>query len=455
MSSIKDVFAVIMAGGRGTRLHPLTQKRSKPAVPIGGKYRLIDIPISNCINSGIHRIAVLTQYNSASLHRHLSNAYTHVLHGTLQILAASQTPESEDWYRGTADAMRKQLSEISNEGAEYTLILSSDHLYRMDYEAMLNFHIEKKADITVAAHPVRRSEASQLGILKCDPAGRVTGFVEKPTKPETQNYYISRSDEVMPFLGSMGIYIFNTKTMIDLLTSHPEYTDFGCDVLPEAIRYLRVFGFEFGGFWEDIGTIRAYYEANLALTRPDPPFAFFSEKFPIYSHSFPLPSSVVIDSELSHVVLAEGCEIQQARISHSVIGLQSRIARGARIKNSVILGANPHCPSVQTESTPIGIGENCQIEGAILDKNVRIGKNVIIQPFPKGVEMDYGNWFVCDGIVVVPKDAEILAGSVLAPEMPLMDSLPLRDSNNIQIPIVPGVNRMDKSIVRFGGSNGR
>lgn len=432
MSTIQDVFAVIMAGGRGTRLHPLTLKRSKPAVPIGGKYRLIDIPISNCINSGIHRIAVLTQYNSASLHRHLANAYQQVLHGSLQILAATQTPESEDWYQGTADAMRKQLAEISDEGAEYTLILASDHVYRMDYEEMVKFHVDKQADITVAVHPVRRGEASRLGIVKCDVEGRVLDFVEKPTTPEIQRKYISRDDPAEPFLGSMGIYIFNTRTMIDLLTDHPDHMDFGCDVLPAASQSLRVYGYEFDGYWEDIGTIRAYYEANIAYTRPDPPFAFYSPDFPIYSHSFPLPNSKVVDSELNHVILAEGCEIHGARISDSVIGLKSQIASGARIKSSLLLGEDQHCSSIQNASIPIGIGKNCIIEGAIIDKNARIGKNVIIRPFPQGVELDSGSWFVCDGIVVIPKDAEIPDGSVLAPDMPIAYPIILKDSANLR-----------------------
>jgi len=455
MSTIQDVFAVVMAGGRGTRLHPLTLKRSKPAVPIAGKYRLIDIPISNCINSGIHRIAVLTQYNSASLHRHLSNAYQQVLHGSLEILAATQTPDSEDWYQGTADAMRKQLAEISTEGAEYTLILAGDHVYRMDYEEMAKFHIEKKADITVAVHPAGRADASRLGIVQCDPDGRVLSFIEKPSTPEIQRKYISRNDPAEPFLGSMGIYIFNTKTMIDLLTDHPDYVDFGCDVLPAAIQSLRVFGYQFNDYWEDIGTIRAYYEANMAYTQPDPPFAFYSMEFPIYSHSFPLPSSKVVDSELTDVILAEGCEIHGAKISHSVIGLKSQISRGVRIEASVLLGVDQHCPGAENTSIPIGIGENSFIEGAIVDRNARIGKNVIIRPFPQGVELDGGSWFVCDGIVVIPKDAEIPDGSVLAPDLPIAYPITLKDSTSLRVNVIPGGEPVTRPVPRFGGQNAR
>ncbi len=455
MSSIKDVLAVIMAGGRGTRLHPLTQKRSKPAVPIGGKYRLIDIPISNCINSGINRIAVLTQYNSASLHRHITSAYQQVLHGSLQILAASQTPESEDWYRGTADAMRKQLTEICAEGADYTLILAGDHLYRMDYEEMLKFHVEKQADITVAAHPVGRKDASRLGILQCDSNRRVLRFVEKPGTPEIQRKLISRDSVEEPFLGSMGIYIFNTNTLIGILTDHPEHDDFGCDVLPSAIESSKVYSYEFNGYWEDIGTVRSYYEANLAFTTPDPPFDFYSLKSPIYSNTFPLPSSKVVNSELKNVILAEGSEIEDAKISHSIIGLLSRISRGTRIKDSIVLGADPYSPGINTSSIPVGIGKDCLIEGAILDKNARIGNQVVIQPFPRGVELDNGNWFVCDGIVVIPKEAEIADGTILAPEPNYFSKAALRSIDSLRFDLVPDMPRIEKSVPRYGGRNGR
>lgn len=418
MPNMKDVFAMIMGGGRGTRLHPLTQVRSKPAVPIAGKYRLIDIPISNCINSGIYKIAVLTQFNSASLHRHIASAYNlNAFRGSVQILAAAQTPECADWYQGTADAVRKQLVEIQNEGAEFTLILAGDHLYRMDYEAMAKFHWENKADITVAVQPVSRSDASGFGILKRESTGPISSFIEKPAYPELQDKFISRADPEKPFLGSMGIYMFNTKTLIDLLTYHPGHDDFGSDVIPAAIHSHKVYGYTFDGYWRDIGTIRSFYEANLAFTAHDSPFNFYCSKFPIYTATLPLPSSVVANSELNDVILAEGCKISGAKIEHSVIGIGSQIANGATIKDSIVMGADCYSMEKYQSTIAMGIGANCFIEGAILDKNVRLGAGVIIRPFPRDMDMDCGNWFVRDGIVVIPKDAEIAAGTIITPEV--------------------------------------
>lgn len=417
MPNMNDVFAVIMGGGRGARLHPLTQVRSKPAVPIAGKYRLIDIPISNCINSGIYNIAVLTQFNSASLHRHISNAYSlNALRGSVQILAATQTPGCEDWYQGTADAVRKQLIEVQSTGADYTIILAGDHLYRMDYEAMARFHWENNADVTVAVQPVGRSDVSRFGILKCESDSRISSFVEKPTDPAVQDQFISRDDPEMPFLGSMGIYIFNTKTLIDLLTRHPNHDDFGSDVIPGAIQTHAVYGYSFEGYWQDIGTIRSFYEANLSFTKSDSPFSFYSSKAPIYTASLNLPSSTVENSELKDVVLAEGCRISDAKIEHSIIGVRSQIAGGVTIKDCVVMGADFYPAEKNQSAIPMGIGSYSSIEGAILDKNVRIGECVLIRPFPRGVDMDCGNWFVRDGIVVIPKDAEIADYTLIVPE---------------------------------------
>ncbi len=444
MTSIKDVLAVIMAGGRGTRLHPLTRSRSKPDVPIGGKYRLIDIPISNCINSGIFRIAVLTQFNSASLHRHIASAYNHVLHGSLQILAASLTPESEGWYQGTADAMRKQMLEIQNEDAEFTLILAGDHLYQMDYEEMVNYHKEKKADITVAIHPVEQSLVSGLGILQRDPNGRISSFVEKPKDQTILEKYICNQDPQRPFLASMGIYLFNTQTLLDLLAANPQHVDFGHDVIPAAIKTHAVYGYEFNGYWQDIGTIRSYYEASMAFTTSDSPFNFYNPDFPIYSSNLPVPSSMIINSELSEVMLGEGCQISGAKVMHSVIGLQSHVSPGTTVKNSIVMGID-HCPSEMNPSAvPLGIGQNCSIEGAILDKNVRMGKNVIIQPFPPGVEMEHENWCVCDGIVVIPKDAELVDGTVIVPETSLFTNLVRQDSHPLGLDYVSRTSKIAK-----------
>jgi glucose-1-phosphate adenylyltransferase len=410
-ATTNDILAVIMGGGRGARLDPLTKVRSKPAVPIAGKYRLIDIPISNSVNSGIYRIAVLTQFNSVSLHRHISRAYRFdAFHtGWVQIWAAEQTLQSADWYQGTADAVRKQLPEIQATGAQYVLILAGDHLYRMDYEKMAEFHWDRKADVTVAVHPVPREEAHRLGILKCEPDGHISDFVEKPQDAAAQERLVSRDDPARPFLGSMGIYMFNMNVLMDLLTYHPRHDDFGIHIIPDAVHSHLVYGFGYDGYWRDIGTIRAYFETNLQLTTPDAPFNFYDPKLPIYTHEDFLPGSVVQDSVLRGVLLAEGCQIERAEISHSVVGIRSRVAPGTRIQDSVLNGADYYAPE-------IGVGPNCSIEGAILDKNARIGEGVVIRPFPRGTELNYGNWFVRDGIVVLPKDAEIPAGARLAPD---------------------------------------
>jgi glucose-1-phosphate adenylyltransferase len=418
MPSMNNVLGVIMGGGRGSRLHPLTQMRSKPAVPIAGKYRLIDIPISNCINSGIFRVAVLTQFNSVSLHRHISQAYNFdVFHtGWVQIWAAEQTPQSADWYQGTADAVRKQLFEIQATGADYVLILAGDHLYRMDYREMAEFHWEKKADITVAVQPVARSEASRFGILKVEADDRISAFIEKPKDPEVQNKFISRDDPEQPFLGSMGIYMFKTKVLSDLLNYHLRSDDFGGDIIPDAIQSHEVYGFDFDGYWEDIGTIRSFYETNLKLTGANPPFNFYDAKAPIYTHARFLPGSIVEDSKLQDVLIAEGCRIRKAEITHSVVGVRSQVADGTVIKDSIVMGADYYDVEKPHGNIPIGIGKNCHIESAILDKNVRIGDDVTILPFPRDQkDVDNGLYFVRDGIVVIAKDTEIPAGTRISP----------------------------------------
>ncbi|HVN14422.1 MAG TPA: glucose-1-phosphate adenylyltransferase [Anaerolineales bacterium] len=418
MPSLNDVLAVILGGGRGARLFPLTQMRSKPAVPIAGKYRLIDIPISNCINSEIYRIAVLTQFNSVSLHRHITQTYNFdMFHtGWVQIWAAEQTLESAAWYQGTADAVRKQLFEIRATDAEYVLILAGDHLYRMNYAAMAQFHWEQRADITVAVQPIAREDASRFGLLKRESDGRISDFIEKPKDPKVQKKFVSRKDKNRPFLGSMGIYLFNTKVLIDLLTYHPRHDDFGSDIIPEAINSHKVYGFDFDGYWRDIGTIRAFYETNLELTSTNAQFNFYDSKLPIYTHPRFLPGSTVEGSKLQEVMIAEGCRIQQAEIIHSIVGIRSQIAAGSVIKDSILMGADYYDNEARPSNIPIGVGPNCHIEGAILDKNVRIGEGVVIRPFPRDKDVDRGNWFVRDGIVVVSKDAEIPAGTRIEPD---------------------------------------
>jgi glucose-1-phosphate adenylyltransferase len=281
---------------------------------------------------------------------------------------------------------------------------------------MARFHWEHQADITVAVQPVARSDASRFGILKCESDCRISNFVEKPMDAEMQNKFISRDNPEMPFWGSMGIYMFNTKTLIDLLTCHPSDDDFGGDIIPKAIHSHAVYGYVFDGYWRDIGTIRSYYETNLAFTNPDSPFSFHCSEFPIYTAALHLPTSIIANSELNDAILAEGCKIFGAKIEHSVIGIRSQISNGVTIKDSIIMGADGPPTKNHQSTVAMGIGANCFIEGAILDKNVRLGEGVIICPFPRGVEMDCGNWFVRDGIVVIPKDAEIMAGTVIAPE---------------------------------------
>ena len=417
MNDLHDILAIILGGGRGARLSPLTVMRSKPAVPLAGKYRLVDIPISNCINSGIYRIAALTQFNSVSLHRHITQTYNFdVFHsGWVQIWAAEQTLESENWYQGTADAVRKQQFEIRSTGAQHVLILAGDHLYRMDYAAMAKFHWAHDADVTVAVQPVAREDASRLGILKRENDNRISDFIEKSKDPEVQKKFVSRDDEKRPFLGSMGIYLFKTSVLLDLLASYPSFDDFGADVLPQAIKSDSVYGFDFNGYWRDIGTIRSFYEANLELTSPTPPFDFFDHRRPIYSHPRALPGSSIQDSRIVAAIIAEGCRIDRAEITRSIIGVRSQVAEGARIADTVMMGADYFDEPDEPWPLPLGVGPNCDIEGAILDKNVRLGAGVTIRPFPHGTDIDGKGWVVRDGIVVIPKDSSIPAGTRIAP----------------------------------------
>jgi len=419
MQSLDNILGVIMGGGRGSRLYPLTRDRAKPAVPIAGKYRLIDIPISNCINSGIHHIAVLTQFNSVSLHRHITQTYNFdAFHrGWVQIWAAEQTFGNETWYQGTADAVRKQLFEIRSARDDYVLILAGDHLYRMDYARMARFHWENNADITVAVQPVATTDAPRFGLLKRTADGLITNFVEKPKDPAVQANFVSRDDPERPFLGSMGIYFFKTEILLDLLESSTD-DDFGGEVIPKAIHTHKVCGFDFDGYWEDIGTIRSFFEVNLCLASPESPFAFHDPQHRIYSRPRFLPGTKVDGATLENVMLADGCLIGKAEIQNAVIGLRSQIQDGAVIRNTVLMGADYFdAPGSEIPSdVPLGIGRNCVIEGALIDKNARIGEGVIIKPFPLGTEIDHNDWVVRDGIVVIPKRAVIRPGTVIAPE---------------------------------------
>jgi glucose-1-phosphate adenylyltransferase len=414
----EDVLAVILGGGRGTRLWPLTKFRAKPAVPIAGKYRLIDIPVSNCLNSGVHQISILTQFNSASLHRHISRTYNFdSFHpGWVQVLAAEQTFSSESWYQGTADAVRKQLWEIRVTGARDILVLAGDHLYRMDYGGLLDFHRAESADLTVAVQPVAAGEASRYGILKLGADGRIRSFVEKPQTPQALQGYISRDDPEKPYVGSMGIYVFRAEVLFDLLGG--PHTDFGGEVIPAAIGSHRVFGFPFHGYWADIGTMRAFYDANLALAQPEPLFSFDDPSGPIFTRARFLPGSRIYDVKLDRVLLADGCVVQGAEIRNSVVGLRSVIGDDVVIRDTVLMGADYYegdRPIGRGNVPPVGIGHGCRIQGAIIDKNARIGENVRIEAFPRGTDLDHEIWTVRDGVVVIPKDSVLAPGAVVAP----------------------------------------
>jgi glucose-1-phosphate adenylyltransferase len=417
MPTTNDVLGVIMGGGRGTRLYPLTKVRAKPAVPIAGKYRLIDIPISNCINSDINRIAILTQFNSVSLHRHITRTYNFdpFHRGWVQIWAAEQTVLNESWYQGTADAVRQQLFEIHSSGAEYSLILAGDHLYRMDYGKMAEDLWEKGGDISVAVQPVSPQQASRFGILKRNQEGMISDFVEKPQDPDLLSRFVSRDDQDRPYLGSMGIYLFKTQVLSEILAQTDD-DDFGGEVIPKAIHSYRVVGYDFDDYWEDIGTMGAFYRANLQLTKDQPPFNFHHPSSPIYTHARFLPGTLVSGAKLEQVYLADGCTIGKARIEHSVVGLRSQIQEGAQLVNTVLMGAdyyeaNAHHP----HPIPIGIGKNSFISGAIIDKNARIGEGVEIHPFPDGTELEEEKYSVRDGIVVVPKSTVIPDGTCISP----------------------------------------
>lgn len=422
MESLDNTLAVILGGGQGTRLYPLTKERAKPAVPMAAKYRLIDIPISNCLNSGIYKIAVLTQFNSVSLHRHISQTYKFdVFHpGWVNIWAAEQTIESRDWYQGTADAVRKQLIEIKSARVPYVLILAGDHLYRMNYAQMAAFHWEKNADITVAVQPVCQEDASRFGILKIDDQKRIVRFAEKPQDAKTMEEMVSLKDKQKPYLGSMGIYLFKTEVLFKLLKGST-FEDFGKNVIPASIGGYQVYGYYYDGYWADIGTIRSFYETNLALTDPNPQFSMIDEGWPIYTHPRFLPAAEIINSTLEHVMLAEGSWIKDACIRHSVIGLRSQIRAGVSMTNTIMMGADFYGffrrgEEEEKGEVGLGVGSHCLIEGAIIDKNARIGKNTVIKPFPRGTDLDRDYWVVRDGIVVIPKGSTIQPGTHITPE---------------------------------------
>lgn len=414
---MKDVLGLIMGGGKGTRLYPLTKKRSKPAVSLAGKYRLIDIPISNCLHSGIDKISILTQFNSVSLHRHIFQTYRRDMFtdGWVQLLAAEQTPESKGWYQGTADAVRQQLVEIKNSGTKYVIILAGDHLYRMDYRKFVQYHIDTKADVTLAVQPVGAEEAPELGILKRNPDGEIASFTEKPA-PDQLGELESIPGTEKPFLASMGIYVFSTKLLSELLETPGD--DFGKDIIPEALANHRVMGHVFDGYWADIGTIRRFYEVNLEMAA-SPTFELNVPKQPIYTNARFLPPSELQGARLEKTLLADGCRIADAEIINSVVGIRSVIGAGVVMRDTVMMGADyyetdEHRAENQQLGRPdIGVGSGSTIEGAILDKKARIGRNVHIRNLPDRPDSENENWVVRDGLVVVPKSGIIVDNTVV------------------------------------------
>lgn len=418
-----SVIAVILGGGQGTRLFPLTKLRSKPAVPIAGKYRLVDIPISNCLNSDIRRIYVLTQFNSASLNRHIKNTYNFDVfsHGFVDILAAEQTPNSERWYQGTADAVRQSLHHLENYNHDHVLILSGDQLYQMDYRNMLEQHVKNGADLTVATIPVKAEEAPGFGIMRTGDEGFVEDFIEKPAPgvlPEWQSETPERfSSEGRLYLASMGIYIFKKEALNRLFEENPEATDFGKQLIPKAIHEsFKVKSYEFDGYWTDVGTVKSFFEANLDLTADLPSFNLFDNERSIYTHARLLPASKLSGTTFDHSVLAEGSIIEASRIERSVIGIRSRIGTGSTIKQSIIMGNDFFQSAEELEETTgselaMGIGQQCFISRAIIDKNCRIGDDVRIVGGDHLKDGDYGSYHVVDGIVIVPKNSLIEEGT--------------------------------------------
>jgi glucose-1-phosphate adenylyltransferase len=423
----REVISVILGGGAGTRLFPLTKDRSKPAVPLAGKYRIVDIPISNCLNSGLKRIFLLTQFNSSSLHRHIQQSYRFddFSNGFVEIMAAQQTPSNDAWYQGTADAVRQNLSHFANAPHKYVLILSGDQLYRMNFREVIDQHIKSGADVTVATIPVSRADASSFGIMQIDHEERITRFVEKPKEAALLDSLrmdgsvrsklgLHGGDDLL--LASMGIYVFNRDVLDKALAG--KHVDFGKHIIPNLITSGRLFSYVYQGYWEDIGTIKAFYDANLDLVNEVPKFNFFDTEAPIYTHARYLPASKIVRGHIERAAIADGCIIVDAHIEHAIIGIRSRIESGAVVKNAILMGHDDYETREQIQTgiakgiPPLGVGRNTFIERAIVDKNARIGDNVRISPEGRPENYDGDNYYIRDGIVVVPKGGVIRSGTV-------------------------------------------
>ncbi len=426
-----NVLALILGGGRGTRLYPLTKERSKPAVSLAGKYRLIDIPISNCLNAGVNRIFVLTQFLAQSLNRHVAQTYRFdpYRRGFVNILSAEQTDSEEsDWYQGTADAVRKTLRHTKRFRFNEYMILSGDHIYRMDYAKMIREHRERGAEVTIAALEVPREKVPELGVMELDDAGRIRRFVEKPGDPKVidkleipPEYFRHRGEPERKglFVANMGVYVFNRQAMQELLMEHADAEDFGKQILPLAVeRGLAVYGYRFNDYWEDIGTIRSFFEANLGFTDPVPKFSFYDEIRPIFTRPRFLPPSKINSASIERALIGEGCILEGATVIHSVVGIRSVVREGARIEESVLMGADYYdSPSLSDASRPegsldLGIGKNCTIHRAIVDKNARIGDGCTLIGGDRD-DTQGENWSLRDGILVIHKEAVIPPRTIL------------------------------------------
>jgi glucose-1-phosphate adenylyltransferase len=420
---LSDTLAVILGGGQGSRLFPLTATRSKPAVPIGGKYRLIDVPVSRCLHADIRRIFVLTQFNSASLNRHINSTYQldRFSGGFVEILAAEQTPDNPHWYQGTADAVRQAVRHITQHEADHYLILAGDHLYRMDYAELLRVHRETRADITIAAQPADPQAATHMGIFRFDSAGQIVAFEEKPT-PSRLNE-IGRSippkatfaahDEHQPFMASMGIYVFTRQAILELLEHEPGH-DFGRELIPAALTRYRVRPYLYYGYWEDVGTIESFYEANVMLGRPAAPFRFWDANYPIYTHLRHLPGSRLTDCVVRNSIVVDGCYLDRCQIDEAVVGLRSHVRAGSRITRSVLLGADFYEDTGPPAGSPkLGIGHDVTLDRVIIDKNARIGNGVRLVNERRLDHADGDGFYIRGGIIVVPKGGVIAPGTVV------------------------------------------
>jgi len=422
---MRRVSAIILGGGRGTRLYPLTKVRAKPAVPLCGRYRLVDIPISNCIHSGINRIVVLTQFNSHSLNRHIMNTYQfdHFSGGYVEVLTAEQTDNSGDWFQGTADAVRKQLMHIRNLQSDYYIVLSGDQLYRMDYRALLETHFKKGADITVAALPVSRRDAPAFGVMRVCNEARIREFTEKPHEeslldslvtPDPVFTEFGLKSEGKPYLASMGVYCFKASVLESLLEEHPEWIDFGRELIPHSLKTHKTYAHMFADFWEDIGTVRSYFDVSMAMTSPHPPFDLHDPQHPIFTRARALPGVRISNANIRESIICEGSQIGEASVSNAIIGVRGIVQSGVQIERSIIPGPQHFEPASQSAGhIPMGIGEGTRISEAIIDHNARIGKRVIIRGDKNLVDCDGDGFAVRDGIVIVLKNAIIRDDTVI------------------------------------------